>query len=280
MSTMNCTDILKKLQIISDAVSRLRVTVEASAVKPIAGKANKLKKESDESSPLNTDFFRDLELILTTADDVKEAATSGRIAVANSDSVQKETDQSTNVTTVAKAQPNGQAPGKRGRPKKSPTTAIKDVKSPKPETTARKAIAKNEPSDNQLSLINKVFADDEDDTQVFYVATVKYYPPFKQICCYCINYNENMETNKTNAEKAIATADEDFNSDFIFDCDYVSTQIADYIKKSEMTTKTTKTTTTKVMTKAAKKTSDEKEQASVIDSESAVTTKAGKRKRT
>jgi hypothetical protein len=103
-----------------------------------------------------------------------------------------------------------------------PTASDKDMshkrtKGPKPPPI---------PTEKELLLLHKVFQDDEDLSCQYYVVEVKYYQPYKTICCFTASFDGN-------AENALALySDLDFSTEevadkYIFDCDYVSRNLLD-----------------------------------------------------
>ena len=87
----------------------------------------------------------------------------------------------------------------------------------------------HQPSAEQLELLNKTFTDDEDESKAYYVAEVRYFPDFEQVCCLCVPYiDRNLRAAKDLAAKA--KYQNIYDDDHIFDCDYVTTRVQEYGK--------------------------------------------------
>jgi hypothetical protein len=64
---------------------------------------------------------------------------------------------------------------------------------------------------------------------MYYVAVVRYFPDFNQVCCFCVPYNDNnLKAARDLAAKA--KYQNVYDDDHIFDCDYVTTRVQEYGK--------------------------------------------------
>mmetsp|Transcript_3053 Transcript_3053/g.3225 ORF Transcript_3053/g.3225 Transcript_3053/m.3225 type:complete len:217 (+) Transcript_3053:101-751(+) len=84
----------------------------------------------------------------------------------------------------------------------------------------------------QILLLNKIFSDDENPNDIYFVAEVKYYDEYQQVCCFCIPYKGDIEAAKVSAEDFIQS--NAYNEDLIFDCTYVKKQVDEYDKSKSM----------------------------------------------
>ena len=93
-------------------------------------------------------------------------------------------------------------------------------------TTTRSQPRRTGISSAQQRLLNRVFQDDEDDSKFFYVAEVKYFADFDQVCCFCVPYTGNLDAAKALAE--CAKAANEYDDENIYDCVYVRGRIKAY----------------------------------------------------
>jgi hypothetical protein len=96
------------------------------------------------------------------------------------------------------------------------------------KASARKRQSKShEASREQLELVHKIFTDDEDESKAYYVAEVRYFPDFNQVCCFCVPHTDkNLQLAKDLASSAKYL--NVYQDDHIFDCDYVSQRVTVY----------------------------------------------------
>ena len=88
-------------------------------------------------------------------------------------------------------------------------------------TVSRKEV----PKPRELKLLHAVFADDEDPSKQFYVTDVKYYAPFKTVCCFCVPYHGDVEAAKLLAVNLHNSSNAD---DYIYDCTFVKNNVVSY----------------------------------------------------
>ena len=81
-------------------------------------------------------------------------------------------------------------------------------------------------SSRQATLRGQLFCDDEDPSQVFYVADVRYSKDFSCVCCFCVLFKTDMATTEKVAARALKK--DSFADECVYDCSYVRRQIADY----------------------------------------------------
>jgi hypothetical protein len=74
------------------------------------------------------------------------------------------------------------------------------------------------PTPRELQLLNRVFADDEDKSQEFYVTDVKYHASYKTVCCFCVPYHGDASAAMLSAVILHKSINVD---DYIYDCDFV-----------------------------------------------------------
>lgn len=77
-------------------------------------------------------------------------------------------------------------------------------------------------------LRGKIFTDDEDDTKSYYVADVKYFKGYRQMCCLCVPFKDNLNDAKVLAEEAKRKQEDDHDEGLIFDCDFVHLRVDTY----------------------------------------------------
>jgi hypothetical protein len=80
----------------------------------------------------------------------------------------------------------------------------------------------HQPSAEQLELLNKIFTDDEDESKTYYVAEVRYFPDFKQVCCFCVPYYGDVAAAKLLAVNFRKSSNAD---DYIYDCKFVQKKL-------------------------------------------------------
>ena len=81
-------------------------------------------------------------------------------------------------------------------------------------------------TEEQMNLQHKIFTDDEDATLSFYIADVKYFPLYNDICCFCVPYNGDIDESRILVEEAMVA--NEYDDACIFDCDYVMGRVALY----------------------------------------------------
>jgi hypothetical protein len=96
-------------------------------------------------------------------------------------------------------------------------------------TQGKRQSKSHQASAEQLELLNRTFTDDEDQAKVYYVAEVRYFPDFNQVCCFCVPYDDkNPKAAKDLASKA--NYQNIYDDDHIFDCDYVTRRVQECAK--------------------------------------------------
>ena len=82
--------------------------------------------------------------------------------------------------------------------RKLPPRAVNQIPASSCRTTSSKRIKESkpqpEPTEVELSLLHKVFQDDEDLSCQYYVVEVKYYQPYKTVCCFTAPYDGNFDS--------------------------------------------------------------------------------------
>ena len=96
---------------------------------------------------------------------------------------------------------------------------------PGPGESKTTVSSKEVPKPRELKLLHAVFADDEDPSKRFYVTDVKYYAPFKTVCCICVPYHGDVEAAKLLAVNLHNSSNAD---DYIYDCTFVRNNIVSY----------------------------------------------------
>ena len=96
---------------------------------------------------------------------------------------------------------------------------------PGPGESKTTVSSKEVPKPRELKLLHAVFADDEDPSKRFYVTDVKYYAPFKTVCCFCVPYHGDVEAAKLLAVNLHNSSNTD---DYIYDCTFVRNNIVSY----------------------------------------------------